>query len=772
MPRTKPRLCPVGRHLLTPDRSTCLTCEGEAALAFISEFVSTLEPALDPLVVTEAISAAARSVDQLRRLRAHLEADSTALTAGSSNGPSVVIRLAQALANLGAVSVVVPTCVDCHRAKPLLNVVEEGRICNTCRRIRRAEACSHCGKTMPVGGRAPDGAAMCPNCWRRDPAQAAMCKVCHQLGPVSIRDPEGLATCVRCYRAPARICGSCGELGRIISGRSGTPLCVNCYAYPVQPCGRCGQVRPIARRARSGDPDLCDGCARPPLATCILCGGRRRCHFVAEGRPICIGCSPVRALPCAHCGDVRRATAQWPEGPVCRRCYGAALRRRGECTSCGQQRRLIDPPGPGAERCASCAGTSLAHVCGRCGIEDQLYERDLCPRCVLTERTTALLGGDDHVVPAALAPVHTAIIASPSAIQGLAWLQRGASASLLADLVRSGEPINHETLNALPEARSVPYLRDLLVASGALPMHQDRLSGLERWFAGALAATERDVDRRLLRAYATWAVLARMRRRSRGDDVSVGAANRARQRFRAAQRFLSWLERSGTTVASCGQAEIDTWLASGARSRYEIREFVVWAAGSGAMSDVEVPPKTWREGTGLDEDERWAVVRRLLHDNAIDTVDRVAGAFVLLFAQRLTTLTRLTVDNVTTAGATVSVRFGRDSAEIPDPLGELVLGLCSQRTGRSVGSPSTNWLFRGQRPGQPLSASRLGQRLTRINVGVRPGRRAALMQLAAELPAAVLADMLGIAPGTAVHWVRAAGGDWANYAAELVRIER
>lgn len=190
------------------------------------------------------------------------------------------------------------------------------------------------------------------------------------------------------------------------------------------------------------------------------------------------------------------------------------------------------------------------------------------------------------------------------------------------------------------------------------------------------------------------------------------------------------------------------------------------------MSGVEAPPKTWRQGTGLGEDERWAVVRRLLHDESIDIVDRVAGLFVLLFAQQLTTLSRLTVDDVVVEGDQVSVRFGRDPAEVPEPLGALVLRLCSERGGRSVGSPATNWLFRGQRPGQPMSASWLGQRLSRVEVSVMAGRRAALMQLAAELHATVLADMLGIAPRTAVHWVKAAGGDWTRYAAERARLAR
>jgi hypothetical protein len=50
-----------------------------------------------------------------------------------------------------------------------------------------------------------------------------------------------------------------------------------------------------------------------------------------------------------------------------------------------------------------------------------------------------------------------------------------------------------------------------------------------------------------------------------------------------------------------------------------------------------------------------------------------------------------------------------------------------------------------------------------------PGRRAALIDLAAQLPAAVLADSLNLSPGTAVRWMHQAGADWNRYAAGIAR---
>jgi hypothetical protein len=41
-----------------------------------------------------------------------------------------------------------------------------------------------------------------------------------------------------------------------------------------------------------------------------------------------------------------------------------------------------------------------------------------------------------------------------------------------------------------------------------------------------------------------------------------------------------------------------------------------------------------------------------------------------------------------------------------------------------------------------------------------------LLELAGELAPAVISDMLGLNPTTAVRWARAAAGDWNAYAAQ------
>jgi hypothetical protein len=61
----------------------------------------------------------------------------------------------------------------------------------------------------------------------------------------------------------------------------------------------------------------------------------------------------------------------------------------------------------------------------------------------------------------------------------------------------------------------------------------------------------------------------------------------------------------------------------------------------------------------------------------------------------------------------------------------------------------------------------LAERLRRLDVHAGRARSAALFHLATELPAAVLARMLGIHIAVAVARRRASAGDWTAYAADV-----
>src|SRR6266550_482405 len=108
---------------------------------------------------------------------------------------------------------------------------------------------------------------------------------------------------------------------------------------------------------------------------------------------------------------------------------------------------------------------------------------------------------------------------------------------------------------------------------------------------------------------------------------------------------------------------------------------------------------------------------------------------------------------------------------MPGPAADLTRHFLDGKRGHATtgaGNPSP-WLFPGGQPGRPISATHLGQRLK--DLGIQPGqaRSTALFQLATELPAALLARMLGIHIDVAVAWQHASAGDWMTYAADVSR---
>ena len=100
-----------------------------------------------------------------------------------------------------------------------------------------------------------------------------------------------------------------------------------------------------------------------------------------------------------------------------------------------------------------------------------------------------------------------------------------------------------------------------------------------------------------------------------------------------------------------------------------------------------------------------------------------------------------------------------------------MLQLAATRHGHAaLGDRGTSrWLFPGGRPGQPISAYRLAERLRQLGLNSGQSRSTALFQLATDLPAAILARMLGIHISVATAWQRASAGDWTAYAAEISR---
>jgi hypothetical protein len=147
----------------------------------------------------------------------------------------------------------------------------------------------------------------------------------------------------------------------------------------------------------------------------------------------------------------------------------------------------------------------------------------------------------------------------------------------------------------------------------------------------------------------------------------------------------------------------------------------------------------------IDTETRWEQARWLLHDDTLRPEDRVAGLLVLLYAQWPAAVSRLTTGHIQASASNVRIQLGREPVVLPEPLDALVLQVAAARHGHAAigGQETSPWLFPGGQPGRPISAYQLAGRLRQLGIHSGQSRSAALFQLATDLPAALLARMLG-----------------------------
>jgi hypothetical protein len=673
----------------------------------VTDIASAADGSLPRAVIEAAVEAVAPSGQALRQLALALAADPGALSRGA---PPVAGKLAAELAARGSATIAVPSCGACGRTgRPLFRGDGGTGVCQRCRAWQLASPCATCGNIKPAAGYDEDGKTVCEVCRRRD-------------------DP----------------------------GRH-------------RECGTCGKTAPVAVRGREGEPGTCVSCYRLPEATCSRCRRRRPCAYADSGRPVCPSCSPRATAPCARCGHDRPPQARWPEGPVCDPCYTAALRHRGSCARCGQLRRLVAPPGPDADTCADCAQVPVFSACRDCGAEDKLYEKSRCARCSLRRRARELLSDGTGSIAPELSSVLDAITGARQPRSALNWLRKGAGAALLAEVAAGKLAVSHEALDAHPRQKAADYLRHMLTASGTLPPRDEGLARAGQWLDEILDGMSPADGRRIVQAYATWQVMRRLRAGSPARGPLTPTAH-ARNNIRAAVNLLAWLRDRGTTLADAGQADIDQWLGTGP-SAVLARDFLSWASSRRYCRRLEIPVPPRTAGAAISQDQRWALAARLLNDTTLDPTDRVAGCLLLLYGQPLSRIAAMTTSQVTRRSDGTFLSLGRHDVLIPGLLADAVLQLITDgRTYRGVGSPAaTTWLFPGHLPGRPITPATLGERLRAIGIYAKTGRRAALLDLAAQIPAAVLADVLGLHATTAAKWMHQAGGDWSRYAADLAR---
>ncbi|WP_412868336.1 hypothetical protein [Cellulomonas sp. 179-A 4D5 NHS] len=355
------------------------------------------------------------------------------------------------------------------------------------------------------------------------------------------------------------------------------------------------------------------------------------------------------------------------------------------------------------------------------------------------------------------------------------WLtnSRG-GARVLRELLDQGITVSHEALDTYDE-REVWPLRRTLVELEVLPDRHEPIARLDVVVDKVIAELPPG-HRPIVRAYASWWYLRRVRRRyERTGTFTYAQFRKAWIGVVDVGKFLGWLSDRDVTLDSLDQPTLDEWLdhATG-HQRSTIADFLRWAARRRLTPSLTVSyPESTEPSIRMTEEQRWAALRRCLTDSTIPDDLRAAGALLLLYGVPFARIRELTRDHLVTdtdrslvTGFTLT-QHG-PTIEVPPRLGRILARLPAATPTRgapliAAKSARPQWLFPGRGTRGHITHTSLAARLNAHGIAVRPSRNAALISLASDLPAAVVADLVGMNATTAVRWARRAARDWTGY---------
>ena len=238
--------------------------------------------------------------------------------------------------------------------------------------------------------------------------------------------------------------------------------------------------------------------------------------------------------------------------------------------------------------------------------------------------------------------------------------------------------------------------------------------------------------------------------------------------LRRGGRFPGLAGRPRRQPGECTQHDLDAWFGTGPTTRRHVITFLSWAGQQRIIRDVEVPViSTERaESSPPGSDARLAAIRRLLLDETLPPGGRIAGCLVALYGQQVGRIAALRTTGTSCAAGATRLKLGADWLDVPEPVATLPREHLRNRGNMTTAAnPASPWLFPGQLAGEHRSYRRLVRVLHQLGIPVRASRLAAWRELARNAPPAILADALGVSPGTAMRHAFPGGADWSAYAA-------
>jgi hypothetical protein len=125
----------------------------------------------------------------------------------------------------------------------------------------------------------------------------------------------------------------------------------------------------------------------------------------------------------------------------------------------------------------------------------------------------------------------------------------------LRRLGRGEVELTHEAFHGLQRWRTGDHVRELLVACGALPAIDKQVWLFERWLPGRLAGIPDEGHAQLIRRFATWEVLPRLRSRAGRKPITTYSRRYAGEQVKIATESATgliiahgtWLDRADFT---------------------------------------------------------------------------------------------------------------------------------------------------------------------------------------------------------------------------------
>lgn len=458
---------------------------------------------------------------------------------------------------------------------------------------------------------------------------------------------------------------------------------------------------------------------------------------------------------------------------MCGLCYRHELRNPDDCGSCGQVKVLIGRNDLGERICGPCGGSERDYLCGTCGAAGDQHFENTCVPCSVIRAAGDLLAAATGVIPARLAGLPDALAHRGRVDSTMRWLLKPTPRALL-QAIGTEESITHASVDACSPGQARHHLRALLVDVGVLPVRDEQTQRLETWAEEYLTQLPPH-HAAVITPYAQWRVLRTVRRRAARRRTSIGVADSARERIRAAARLLHYLEQDGDGLFSLTQDALDRWTGGNAARSAAIAQFISWLSSTGLHPGLRVERgKMVKPSEISDAEEHHALIRSFIagSDDTVNLATRVAALLVLLYGARIDRIHRLTTADTSTGGGRTYLALSAEPIELPGPVAQLLARLVgdAERDSRALRRDGEgSYLFVSpRRQHEPIHPTTLGRWMARAGVSPRIARNYAMLALTSDLPAAVVATQVGITAQAASRWAQFSQRDSAEYIAARV----